>query len=39
MTVVAKGGIVYMIPETPTEALRGFVKGIDTDNLREEGDR
>jgi AbrB family looped-hinge helix DNA binding protein len=39
MTVVTKGGVVYMVPEKPTESLRGFIKGINTDGLREETDR
>jgi hypothetical protein len=28
-----------MIPEKPLKEMRGFVKGVNTDNLREEEDR
>jgi AbrB family looped-hinge helix DNA binding protein len=39
MTVVVKGGVVSMIPEKPIESLRGFLKGMDTRNIRDERDR
>lgn len=39
MAVVTKGGIVYFIPEKPLEAFRGFLKGMDTGNLREDKER
>jgi hypothetical protein len=28
-----------MIPEKPMKEMRGFVKGVTTENLREEEDR
>lgn len=39
MTVVTKGGVVYLIPEKPVESFRGFLKGMDTRNIREDNDR
>lgn len=39
MSVVTKGGIVYFIPEKPLEAFRGFLKGMDNGNLREDNER
>lgn len=34
--VIAKGGMITLIPERPLLSLRGFAKGISTDELREE---
>lgn len=39
MTVVVKGGLLYFIPEKPLEAFRGFLKGMDAKNLREDKER
>ncbi len=39
MTVVTKGGVVYLIPEKPVESFRGFLKGMDTRDIREDKDR
>ena len=39
MQVVTKGGMITLVPERPLSALRGFAKGIRTDNLREKKDR
>ncbi len=39
LQVVAKGGVITLVPERPTSALRGFAKGIRTDDLREKKDR
>ena len=39
LQVVAKGGMITLVPERPLEVLRGFAKGIRTDNLREKKDR
>jgi AbrB family looped-hinge helix DNA binding protein len=36
--VVEKDGVVHMIPEKPMKEMRGFVKGVTTENLREEED-
>ncbi len=37
--VIEKDGVVHMIPEKPLKEMRGFVKGVNTENLREEEDR
>jgi AbrB family looped-hinge helix DNA binding protein len=39
MTVVTKGGVVYLIPEKPVESFRGFLKGMDTKDIREDTER
>lgn len=39
MSVIVKGGLVYLIPERPVETFRGFLKGMESENMREEEDR
>jgi hypothetical protein len=39
MTVVTKGGIIYFMPERPLETFRGFLKGMDTKDIREDKER
>ncbi len=39
LQVVAKGGVITLVPERPLSSLRGFAKGIRTDDLREKKDR
>jgi AbrB family looped-hinge helix DNA binding protein len=39
MMVVAKGGVVHMIPEKPLESFRGFLRGMNTKGIREDKDR
>lgn len=39
MTVVTKGGVIYFIPEKSLESFRGFLKGMDTGNIREDEER
>ena len=39
MVVVVKGGVVYMIPEKPMAYFKGFLKGLDGKDLREEQER
>ncbi len=39
MTVVTKGGVIYFIPEKPVSSYRGFLKGMDTGDIREDEDR
>lgn len=39
MTVVAKGSVVYLIPEKPLESLKGFLKGMNTKDIREDKER
>lgn len=33
-----KGGIIHLIPVMKIEKLRGWLKGMDTSNIREEKD-
>src|SRR5947199_5973063 len=37
--VIAKGGIITLVPEKPISAMRGFVRGIRTTGFREKKDR
>jgi len=39
MTVVVKGGMVYLIPEKPVESFKGFLKGMGAGNIREDKER
>lgn len=39
LQIVAKGGTITLVPERPLSSLRGFAKGIRTDNLREKKER
>ena len=39
IVVVEKDGIVHLIPQRPIKEMRGFVKGIDSSQLRDEEDR
>jgi hypothetical protein len=39
MVVVVKGGVVHMIPEKPVSFLRGFLKGMKAEEIREDEDR
>ncbi|MEK6876111.1 MAG: AbrB/MazE/SpoVT family DNA-binding domain-containing protein [Nanoarchaeota archaeon] len=39
MTVVTKGGVIYFIPEKPISFFRGFLKGMDATDIREDEDR
>ena len=39
MAMVEKGGVIYLIPEKPPESFRGFLKGMDTKNIREHEER
>ncbi len=39
MAVVTKGGVIYFIPERPLSAFKGFLRGMDTGNLREDEER
>jgi AbrB family looped-hinge helix DNA binding protein len=39
LQVVSKGGVITLVPERPLSSLRGFAKGIRTDNVREKKDR
>jgi len=39
VVVVEKDGVVHVIPLKPIKQMRGFAKGIDTSQLRDENDR
>lgn len=39
IVVIEKDGIVHLIPQKPIKEMRGFVKRIDTQKLRNEEDR
>jgi AbrB family looped-hinge helix DNA binding protein len=32
-------GVVYIVPDIPIKELRGYLKGMDTSNIREKTDR
>lgn len=37
--VIAKGGVIALVPERPLSAMRGFVRGMKTSGFREKKDR
>ena len=37
--LVAKGGVIMLVPDKPIAAMRGFVRGIRTSGFREKKDR
>jgi AbrB family looped-hinge helix DNA binding protein len=39
LTVLEKGGIVYLVPERPIDDMRGIAKGTTRKALREKNDR
>ena len=39
LTVVEKGGILYLVPERPITKLRGIARGTTRKGLREKKDR
>jgi AbrB family looped-hinge helix DNA binding protein len=39
LQVIAKNGVITLIPDRPLSALRGFVKGLKTGGFREKEDR
>jgi AbrB family looped-hinge helix DNA binding protein len=39
IVVVEKDGVVHLIPPRSLKETRGFVKGLDTKDLRDEEDR
>jgi AbrB family looped-hinge helix DNA binding protein len=39
LQVVARNGVITLVPDRPLAELRGFVKGIDDAGLRDEEDR
>lgn len=39
IVMIEKAGVIHLVPQKPIKQLRGFVKGGDTQNIREEEDR
>lgn len=39
LQVVARDGVIVLVPDRPLAELRGFLKGIDASGLRDEEDR
>lgn len=39
LEIIARNGVITLVPDQPISALRGFAKGMKTDNLREKKDR
>jgi AbrB family looped-hinge helix DNA binding protein len=37
--VVAKGGVITLVPDRPVAEMRGFLRGIRTNGFREKKDR
>jgi AbrB family looped-hinge helix DNA binding protein len=37
--IVAKGGLIMLVPDKPIAAMRGFVRGIQMTGFREKIDR
>jgi AbrB family looped-hinge helix DNA binding protein len=39
VVIIEKDGVIHVIPLKPIKEMRGFAKGIDTTNIRDEEDR
>lgn len=39
MILIEKDGVIHLLPDMPLQQLRGLLKGIGTDNIRDERDR
>jgi len=39
MTVIDKGGVIFLVPERPVHTYRGIVRGVRRKALREKKDR
>ncbi len=39
LTVLEKGGVIYLIPQRPLRALRGLARGTSPRGLRDKKDR
>lgn len=37
--IIAKGGVITMVPDQPISRMRGYLKGMKTGTLREKKDR
>jgi AbrB family looped-hinge helix DNA binding protein len=39
VVVIEKDGVIHVIPLKPIKEMRGFLKGMDTSQIRDEEDR
>ncbi len=39
MQVIAKGGVIALVPDRPLAEMRGFLRGMKTEGVREKDDR
>ncbi len=39
IVMIETAGVIHLIPQKPIKQMRGFVKGGDTQNIREEEER
>lgn len=39
ITVLDKGGVIFLVPERPVRAFRGIARGVNPKGLREKQDR
>jgi AbrB family looped-hinge helix DNA binding protein len=39
ITVLDKGGVIFLVPERPVRAYRGLARGVNPRELREKKDR
>lgn len=39
ITVLDKGGVIFLVPERPIKAYRGIARGVSPKGLREKKDR
>ena len=39
LTVLEKGGVIFLVPERPVGAFRGLARGVGSRGLREKKDR
>ena len=39
LQVIAKGGVITLVPDQPIARMKGFLKGMKTSALREKKDR
>ena len=39
IVMIEKAGVIHLVPQKPIRQMRGFVKGGDAKNIRDEEDR
>jgi AbrB family looped-hinge helix DNA binding protein len=39
IVMIETAGVIHLVPQKPIKQMRGFVKGGDTQNIREEEER